>query len=324
MIVDVALTPADLLPDQLTDRAVVVFDTLRATTTMTAALDVGVAEIRVFGSLDEVRAAAAAMHPRPLLCGERGCLPPPGFDLGNSPGAFDRHQHAGRTLFMSTTNGTKAIVAARGAKLLLVGAVINASAVARDLATAGLDVLLLCAGTDGAPAMEDLIGAGAVIHALRRDTTVELDSDLARIAARLFLAARQDLPRGLCRCDRRPQRDRRRAGCRRGVRRPARCRPRRRRGAGCSAARLDRPIGLHFPNDLIHNKKPGDLFGRRACSLKLRCSVSLPSGFKNPAEGSSPSELLSQLRLPQGSHLSVAAHSSPHVQSQWVTDHLHF
>jgi 2-phosphosulfolactate phosphatase len=192
MKLEVLLTPATIGSPPVADRAVVVFDVLRATTTMTAALAAGVAEIRIFDSLEGARAAAAQVVD-PVLCGERNCLRPEGFTLGNSPGGFVRQLHAGKTVFMSTTNGTRAIVAARGAKLLLVGAIVNAAAVARRLAGAGLDVILLCAGTDGQPAMEDLIGAGAVIDSLAGLGAAELESDLTRLAVRLFRACRTDL-----------------------------------------------------------------------------------------------------------------------------------
>lgn len=171
----------------------VVFDVLRATTTLAAALAAGVSEIRVFGSLDgAARAAAAHVGPR-ILCGEENCLPPAGFDLGNSPGAFRRELHAGQVAYMSTTNGTRAMVAARSARTLLAGAIVNASAVARAVAATGDDVTLLCAGTGGEVAMEDLLGAGAVIAALDRLTPFRPDSDAALVARRLFQAAVPEL-----------------------------------------------------------------------------------------------------------------------------------
>src|SRR5687767_9986732 len=97
MNVDVVLLPSELQPGQLAGRAVAVFDVLRATTTMAAALAAGVKEIRIFPDVAAARAAAAAYPgPQPILCGEAKCLPPPGFDLGNSPGAFQQAAHAGR------------------------------------------------------------------------------------------------------------------------------------------------------------------------------------------------------------------------------------
>lgn len=191
MIIDVKLLPKELSKD-IDEQAVVVLDVLRATTTMAAALAAGVKEIRVF---DDIAAAqqAAGNYPGPaLLAGEIRCLPPPGFDLGNSPGAFGP-MHAGRTVFMSTTNGTRAIVAARTAKVLLVGAIVNAGAVAARLHTLQLNATLLCAGTNGQVAMEDLIGAGAILHALGEHRAITLGSDMARIAWRLFGATQHAL-----------------------------------------------------------------------------------------------------------------------------------
>jgi 2-phosphosulfolactate phosphatase len=194
MRLNLILLPRDATDESFAGRAVVVFDVLRATTTMTAAMAAGVREIRIFGDTESAReAAAAAREPKPLLCGEAQCLPPAGFDLGNSPGALNRAAHEGRSLYMSTTNGTRAIIAARSAKLLLAGALVNASGVARVLAASGLDVTLLCAGTNGQLAMEDVIGAGAVADALRKLAKVELESDAARMTLRLFQAARGDL-----------------------------------------------------------------------------------------------------------------------------------
>jgi 2-phosphosulfolactate phosphatase len=194
MRLDVLLLPRDATAESFAGRAVVVFDVLRATTTMTAALAAGIKEIQVFGDVASVREAAARAtgEPRPLLCGEVQALMPPGFDLGNSPGALDPALHKGKTLFMSTTNGTRAIIAAREAKLLLIGALVNASAVARAVMASGPDVTLLCAGTNGKAAVEDAIGAGAVIDAIGGEAA-QLESDVARMALRLFRGARNDL-----------------------------------------------------------------------------------------------------------------------------------
>ena len=194
MNVDVILLPKDLDPACLADRAVAVFDVLRATTSITAALAIGAAEVRVFGDLESCLAAAAAFNGPKLTCGERHTLPPPGFDLGNSPGQFTAAAHAGRTVFMTTTNGTKAIVAARSAAVMVTAALVNATAAAAALAAAGRDVTLLCSGSDGAPSLEDTLGAGAVLHALQQRTDVTVNGDSARMALRLFEGCRDRLP----------------------------------------------------------------------------------------------------------------------------------
>jgi 2-phosphosulfolactate phosphatase len=193
MRVDVVLLPRDLQPEHLDGRAVVVFDVLRATTSMVAALAAGAREIRIFPDTTSAAVSRKVWAGPALLCGEEKALPPPGFDLGNSPPAFVPELCANRTLFISTTNGTRAILAARGAAAIFVGALVNASATARAVIDKGLNVTLLCAGTNGKIAMEDLLGCGAVLDAINRSRPVIEDSDTARIARRLFATARHDL-----------------------------------------------------------------------------------------------------------------------------------
>ncbi len=94
---------------------------------------------------------------------------------------------------MSTTNGTKAVLAAAQAADRYVAALVNATAAARAAASHHRDIVLLCAGTDGAVAMEDVIGAGAVAAALVSGFGYTLAGDVARMAMRLFGTARQDL-----------------------------------------------------------------------------------------------------------------------------------
>lgn len=193
MRIEVVLLPRELRPESLSERAVVVFDVLRATTSMATALAAGVKEIRVFGDLDSALTAASAFSGAHLTCGERHAVKPPGFDLGNSPGSFQRDFHADTTLFMTTTNGTVAILAAMNAQALFVGALVNASRVAAALVQTRLDVTLLCSGTEGYVCTEDTLGAGAVIAALESRTRVELASDTAWMARDLFRSRRGTL-----------------------------------------------------------------------------------------------------------------------------------
>lgn len=155
------------------DRVVVVLDVLRATTTMVTALAHGASAIHVFDSLESAAAAAEADQTDHLLCGERKCLPPPGFDLGNSPGDYTAERVGGKKIFMSTTNGTRAIVAARNAPKRLASALVNASATAAQIIRLEMNVTLLCAGTEGKAAPEDLVGAGAIASVLRSNTRIE-------------------------------------------------------------------------------------------------------------------------------------------------------
>jgi 2-phosphosulfolactate phosphatase len=195
--VEVVLTPAYLEGQPLTGKTVVVFDVLRATTTIASAFAAGIRSVHAFAELSDAKSAAAKQSPRPILCGEVNALPAPGVDLGNSPGQFTP-QHAGRDLFMATTNGTRALNAARSASDLFVGALVNAAAAARAATATHRPVLLLGSGTNHQIAMEDVIGAGAVCQHLFQHGYFPAN-DAARMARRLFLAA-GDLPAVLREC----------------------------------------------------------------------------------------------------------------------------
>jgi 2-phosphosulfolactate phosphatase len=145
------------------------------------------ARILVFPTLEQARAAHAGCREPKLLAGEERCLRPAGFDLGNSPGDFLPEDCAGRTIFFSTTNGTRALAAAREAKSLFAAALVNATVTAQALLAEARDVTLLCAGTNGSASAEDLIGAGAVLSAmLAKESSLSMESDLCQIALDVF------------------------------------------------------------------------------------------------------------------------------------------
>ncbi len=188
MRVDVLLAPSDLTPLMVVGRVVVVFDVLRATTSIAAALSAGVHEIELCPSVQAARIAAALCSGPRILAGEENCVMPDGFDLGNSPRAFDAQRHGGRRLILATTNGTRAMLSARGALRLLAGALVNRAAVADALHRDGRDTTLLCAGTNGLYAMEDHFGAGALLDALLDRRHLDLGNDAARTALLMWRA----------------------------------------------------------------------------------------------------------------------------------------
>ena len=190
MRVDVALT-LGLAPAPDPARDVVVFDVLRATSTIASALASGASGVEPAGTLDEARARARAAGA--LLGGEREGLRPEGFDLGNSPCEYDA-RCAGRLIVLSTTNGTQAVLAARGSRRILAGSLLNAEATARALVQGGAqDVLLLCSGSRGRVAADDVVAAGCLAGHLALRAGAE-PGDGARVAAALFDAWRHDLP----------------------------------------------------------------------------------------------------------------------------------
>ncbi|MEW5935935.1 MAG: 2-phosphosulfolactate phosphatase [Bacillota bacterium] len=183
MEVDLILRAQDIVPEAVRDSWAVVIDVLRATTTITAALEAGCRGIVPALEPDEARALAARWpgHGRDtLLAGERGCHPIPGFDLGNSPQSYLPERVRGRVVFFTTTNGTRALRACRPARVTLCACLRNAGAVVDVLlARRPPRVVLACSGREGGVAPEDVAVAGL------------LSDRLARQGARLSPRARE-------------------------------------------------------------------------------------------------------------------------------------
>jgi 2-phosphosulfolactate phosphatase len=164
MIIDVALNPAEiaLLPKRdLSDTTCVVFDVLRATSSMITALANGAEEIHPVTTLDEAfELKKDILGAR--LAGERHGEMPKGFDYGNSPLEF-RMAHRVK-LIWTTTNGTVALKACEHADRVLVGALLNIPALHDEIQWSEPErVLLVCAGTFEDFALEDAYAAGVLI-----------------------------------------------------------------------------------------------------------------------------------------------------------------
>ncbi|MBI4557142.1 MAG: 2-phosphosulfolactate phosphatase [Candidatus Hydrogenedentes bacterium] len=147
----------------------VVVDALRASATAAMLLNAGAAEILVVREIEE--ALDARKHwGDALLFGERGGLPPEGFDFGNSPRDADAAK--GRRVIFTTTTGAQRLVSAWGAAAVYMGSTVNASAVRARAATNGADVVLIPAGlaTDSSfIAQEDWVAAAAIAAAAKAE-----------------------------------------------------------------------------------------------------------------------------------------------------------
>lgn len=159
-----APTPGEVGPGSLADRVVLVVDVLRASTTMVVAVANGCAAIVPVGEPEEARRRAAQIGPAALVAGERGGERIPGFDLGNSPLEFDAARVRGRIIVFTTTNGTAAILAARCASAVAVGALVNLGAAVRWAEGTRRDVTIVCAGERGEAALEDTVCAGLLVE----------------------------------------------------------------------------------------------------------------------------------------------------------------
>lgn len=171
--VDVCFTPQEIRPVEVA----VVVDVLRATSTIVQALAVGYPRVVCCESVATARELRA---PGSVLAGESACVRPPDFELGNSPAAMATAGRRGDELVLATTNGSPAVVAAaRAAERVLVGCLLNLRAVLAAVPTDSR-VAIICSGTNGRPALEDVYVAGRLVAALGR-----VPSDAARVAERV-------------------------------------------------------------------------------------------------------------------------------------------
>jgi 2-phosphosulfolactate phosphatase len=172
-VVDVCFTPREIRPVEVA----VVVDVLRATSTIVQALAVGYPRVVCCRSIATARDLRT---PGRVLAGERACTRVPDFELGNSPTAMAIAGRRGDELVLATTNGSPAVVAAaRAAERVLVASLLNLGAVAAAVPT-GAGVAIVCSGTDGRPALEDVYVAGRLVAALGG-----VPSDAARVAERV-------------------------------------------------------------------------------------------------------------------------------------------
>ena len=174
MRVDVDFTPdeAGAAPTGL------VIDVIRATTTICQAFSAGYRRVFCAAEVEEARALREALG-EGVLGGERNAVRIPGFDLGNSPREYE--EAAAETLVLSTTNGTRAVVAAaERCERVFVASLLNLSAVVEAARSAGDDVVVVCAGVQGTLALDDAFVAGRIVELLDWERT-----DAAEAAARL-------------------------------------------------------------------------------------------------------------------------------------------
>jgi 2-phosphosulfolactate phosphatase len=177
--------PDLVAPPALSGRRCVVVDVLRATTTIVEALAAGAIAVVPCLTIDDARRRAAEVGVGDsLLGGERGGRPIEGFDLGNSPAEYTAARVADKTVVLTTTNGTKALLHSVAGSEILIGALVNLSAVCARLqsapASGNVPVDVVCAGTDGQITREDVLFAGAVADRLAA-AQFELD-DSAEVA----------------------------------------------------------------------------------------------------------------------------------------------
>jgi len=179
----VAFTPSEAATAELG----IVVDVVRATSSIAQALASGYRRVLCCAEVEQARALRASLGDAAVVGGERDAIRIDGFDLGASP--RELLEPRAETLILSTTNGTRAILAAaERCDEVVLGSLLNLDAVARAAGAAG-EVAILCAGYKGGFAFDDAYCAGRIVAAL--DGAERTD---AAIAAALLAQA---FPRAL-------------------------------------------------------------------------------------------------------------------------------
>lgn len=170
MHVSVSLVPATLTGElaRFGDIPVtyVVVDVLRASTVICTALANGATAVRPYAEIDTAKGAQTGDWQDALLCGERAGRKINGFDLGNSPAEYTTDRIGGRKLIFASTNGSVALASAPPDAEVLVGGLVNLSAVAKTIAAIDRTTIIACSGKLGRFSLEDALGAGAIIAKL--------------------------------------------------------------------------------------------------------------------------------------------------------------
>jgi 2-phosphosulfolactate phosphatase len=200
MLIDLAFTPDELEKKDLGGKSVVVIDALRATTTMTVAFENGAGAFIPVATVEEAR-DLVAKHPDFLLAGERRALPLEGFQLGNSPRDYRPDRVKGKTVVMTTTNGTRTLVAARGGSEVYIGSFLNLTALCERLVEAGRDILVACSGEKGLFCLEDSVCGGAIVAKLENTGTAVAKTDAANAARILYEQCEGNIYGLLCTCE---------------------------------------------------------------------------------------------------------------------------
>lgn len=205
-VLDAVLLPSLVQPEFFAGKTVVVVDVLRATTTITSAIHAGCRYVLPQGSIESAKETYAKFEAAPetvgvsMMGGERKGKIVPGFQGGNSPVEYTPEVVADKILILATTNGTVAMDHCAQASRILIGSMVNLTAVAQQVIT-DPNLVVLCSGTDRLMTSEDVIFAGAFlqrVRELRQQAGLPISklTDPAMIAANHWQTVRREVDAG--------------------------------------------------------------------------------------------------------------------------------
>lgn len=190
MNIEVCYTPQAYNLFHKDEAIVVVIDVFRATSAIVTAFYNGVSKMIPVATVEEAKEYQRNGF---LAAAERNGEMIEGFELGNSPFGYMNNKVKGKTIAISTTNGTQAIEASRKASKILVGSFLNLDVLCEYLAAQKKDVILVCAGWKNKFNLEDTIFAGAVVEKLTTESEFEITCDSAIASKHLYNIAKGDL-----------------------------------------------------------------------------------------------------------------------------------
>ncbi len=183
--IDVIATAQQVTDELVLGKIVVVIDVLRATSVIVTALNNGADAVIPILKPDDAFELKDSLKTEVILGGERHAEPIKGFDYGNSPLSYSTDVISGKTLVLTTTNGTLAIRNAEKANQVAIGSFLNGKAIA-DYLSDKKDVVLICSGNNGIYTLEDALCAGRIISLLKQKKKEVILSDLALSVEQLY------------------------------------------------------------------------------------------------------------------------------------------
>lgn len=192
-VVRVCISPALYELYRQAEGITVVVDIFRATSAICTALQNGVTEVIPVASIHDAKRYAE--DDDMIIAAERGGEVVDGFKYGNSPLSYINNKEVvGKTLVLTTTNGTQAIEAAKNDGDLVIGSFCNMKVLSDWLVKEGQDVMILCAGWKNRMNLEDSLFAGALVDILLKEGfEYDIDSDAAITAKTLYDASEGDM-----------------------------------------------------------------------------------------------------------------------------------
>ncbi|HEX6627219.1 MAG TPA: 2-phosphosulfolactate phosphatase [Gemmatimonadaceae bacterium] len=183
MRLDVFFSPIQVKPSDTAGRLVAIIDVLRAATTVATALGNGARTVIPLEGPDEViQRSKEFARSQILLAGEQKMHPIVSFDLGNSPQSFTPEVVEGKSILITTTNGTRALLGVQGARDIVIASYVNFTAVLalmKVAASSNTDIAIICAGEEGGFTLEDAACAGRYVKAIPKRASIQANDAAA-------------------------------------------------------------------------------------------------------------------------------------------------